>query len=348
MASSMQLPPVFAPYFNLEAEGRSPSVTTALTAHAHSTCSTQDIPINPHTVFTGRFDLGGEGKRPWYVPNERTIFPRRKVDILKSLVHGRADPGSAGLANFGNHKAPTDKCDSYDIARSINLENKETSAGGSATSDGYAEKEKQGPISHGKTAGLSSEIDSAVEDKGGRRERLVTTPSVLTDVAPAVNMGVPGRVSGRGFAGPAKGHVVTTGGEEGISHDHNERPSLSNDPPTNEDREPGDVGVVKLERPAATRMTGGSRVGMERQSEMQRKVGGGNNLVSAATEEWVIDQRRQRRRLLEMERETDEQEYRNPATNETVVDGSHLSLVELVAAIEDPEMRRLSALAYLA
>ncbi|KAG9042941.1 hypothetical protein FS842_001967 [Serendipita sp. 407] len=148
---------------------------------------------------------------------------------------------------------------------------------------------------------------------------------------------VPGRVSVRGFSGPEVEHVDFTD-EGGISNDHDEQLFRSYSgtlPPRNE-------AVDGVNQVDASEMLGAALA--VKQSHKQTEMTGGNiSLVSAVTEEWVTDQRR----LVEMERETDEQGYQEPVTDETF--GCSLpSLVELVAAIEDPEMRRLSAMAYLA
>ncbi|KAG8794466.1 hypothetical protein FRC16_010514 [Serendipita sp. 398] len=381
MTHTDDLPSVFAPFSTSTLEGHPPPSIPSMTradplCYSSLPCSIQETYISTNPSPVERFDLGGKGRKAWYKPNETTIFPRKKEDVLKDLEakqssnpslyqrhstigddRGRQSRdfgwekfgvGSERVADFGFHEGPTDK---YDIGRCISLGDAELSS----TSGVAAETDGQATTNPGETSGLSSEADSAVAvaitvvlgEEGVRRMEgvvpatgfgLGTAVSTLWRALARVAMAaVPGRVSVRGFSGPEVEHVDFTD-EGGISNDHDEQLFRSHSgtlPPCNE-------AVDGVNQVDASEMLGVALA--VKQSHKQTETTGGNtSLVSAVTEEWVTDQRR----LVEMERETDEQGYQEPVTDETF--GCSLpSLVELFVAIEDPEMRRLSAMAYLA
>ncbi|KAG9030975.1 hypothetical protein FS842_004309, partial [Serendipita sp. 407] len=188
MTHTDDLPSVFAPFSTSTLEGHSPPSDPSLTTadrpcHSSLSCSIQETYISTNPPSVKRFDLGGNGRKAWYEPDETTIFPRKREDVLKDLEakqssnpslyqrhstigddRGRQSRdfgrekfgvGSERVADFGFHEGPTDK---YDIGRRISLGDAELSS----TSGVAAETDGQATTNPGETCGLSSEADSAV------------------------------------------------------------------------------------------------------------------------------------------------------------------------------------------
>ncbi|KAG9023790.1 hypothetical protein FS842_005648, partial [Serendipita sp. 407] len=218
MTHTNDLSSVFAPFSNSTLEGHSPpsdpSMTTADSlCYSSLPCSIQETHISTNRSSVERFEFGGKGRKAWYKPDETTIFPRKKEDVLKDLeAKQSSNPslyqrhptigddrgrqcrdfgwekfgvGSERVADFGFHEGPTDK---YDIGRRISLGDAELSS----TSGVAAETDGQATTNPGETSGLSSEADSAVAiavvlgEEGVRRKE---------DVVPATGFGLGTAVS---------------------------------------------------------------------------------------------------------------------------------------------------------